>query len=192
VLKNGHVIAARRAEIGTRHLNRGATTELISDIVARHIDDLRASPAASGLPSAPKRGLLLVGDGAVYPDLFAVLSSTLRLHVYRAATPARRRSTAPAWPPCHCYATPRGADDCAPNPQEGTDDHHTAQGQSRGRRTPGTAPQHDRGTPATHTNRPTEPTMYQRLPSHGGYDPHALDILVPPRASGRRVSDSRH
>jgi rod shape-determining protein MreB len=87
VLKNGHVIAARRAEIGTRDLNRGATTELISDIVARHIDDMRASPAASDLPSATKRGLLLVGDGAVYPDLSAALSTTLRLHVHRAAAP---------------------------------------------------------------------------------------------------------
>ena len=87
VLKNGHVIAARRAEIGTRDLNRGATADLISDIVARHIDDMRASPAASDLQSATKRGLLLVGDGAVYPDLSAALSTTLRLHVHRAAAP---------------------------------------------------------------------------------------------------------
>ena len=87
VLKNGHVIAARRAEIGTCDLDRGATADLISDIVARHIDDMRVSSAASDLPSATKRGLLLVGDGAVYPDLSAALSTTLRLHVHRAVAP---------------------------------------------------------------------------------------------------------
>ena len=87
VLKNGHVIAARRAEIGTRDLNHGATTDLISDIVARHIDDMRVSQAASDLASATKRGLLLVGDGAVYPDLSAALSTTLRLQVHRAVAP---------------------------------------------------------------------------------------------------------
>jgi DnaK suppressor protein len=31
---------------------------------------------------------------------------------------------------------------------------------------------------AAHTNRLTELTMYRRLPSHGGYDPHVLDILL--------------
>jgi rod shape-determining protein MreB and related proteins len=87
LLHHGRVIAARRADIGTRDLSRGATADLISDIVARHIDDLRATTATPDLAPALTRGLLLVGDGAAHPGLSAALSAALRLPVHRAASP---------------------------------------------------------------------------------------------------------
>jgi rod shape-determining protein MreB len=86
LLKDGRVIAARRAEIGTRDLLRGATVDVIVDNVARHVDDLRGT-AASELASAITRGMLLVGDGALHPDLPLALSAALRLHTHRAAAP---------------------------------------------------------------------------------------------------------
>lgn len=86
LLENGRIIAARRAEIGTRDLLRGATVDVIVDNVARHLDDLRGT-AASELATATKRGMLLVGDGALHPDLSRTLSAALRLHTHRAAAP---------------------------------------------------------------------------------------------------------
>ena len=87
LLKDGHVIAARRADVGTRELSGSATVNLISNKVLRHIDDLRAGAEASDLPPAMARGLLLVGDGATHPELAAALSSTLLVRVHRAAGP---------------------------------------------------------------------------------------------------------
>jgi len=86
LLEHGRVIAARRAEIGTQDLTRGATVELITDVVVRHLDELRRS-AASDVATASTRGLLLVGDGALHPDLSAALSNATRLRVHRAAAP---------------------------------------------------------------------------------------------------------
>jgi rod shape-determining protein MreB len=87
VLKHGRVVAARRAEIGTRDLARGATAELIAEIVARHVNDLRAATTETDLAPAMSRGMLLVGDGALHADLTVALSAALRLHVHRAASP---------------------------------------------------------------------------------------------------------
>lgn len=87
LLQDGRVIAARRAEIGTRDLTRGATVDLISDNVVRHIDDLRAGPDAPGVLAAMARGLLLVGDGALHPGLAAAVAGRLRVRVHRAAAP---------------------------------------------------------------------------------------------------------
>ncbi|GIF01046.1 rod shape-determining protein [Paractinoplanes rishiriensis] len=87
LLDHGRVVAARRAEVGTRDLSRGATLELITDVVGRHLDQLRGSPAGPGLAPAMARGMLLVGDGAVHPGLSAALSAALRLRVHRAAAP---------------------------------------------------------------------------------------------------------
>jgi rod shape-determining protein MreB len=86
LLDHGRVIAARRAEIGTRDLARGATVGAIVDNVVRHVDELRRT-AASELASAIKRGMLLVGDGAVHPELPRALSTALRLHTHRAVAP---------------------------------------------------------------------------------------------------------
>ncbi|MCU7730979.1 rod shape-determining protein [Actinoplanes sp. KI2] len=87
LLRHGRVIAARRSDIGTRDLARGATLELISDIIARHIDDLRGSTAMPDLTPALTRGLLLVGDGASHPELPTTLCAALRLPVHRAPSP---------------------------------------------------------------------------------------------------------
>jgi rod shape-determining protein MreB len=87
LLQDGHVIASRQAEIGTRDLAHGATVDLIVDVVARRIADLRGSADASDLTSASTRGMLLVGDGAVHPELPMALSTALRLQVHRAASP---------------------------------------------------------------------------------------------------------
>jgi rod shape-determining protein MreB and related proteins len=87
VLKDGRVVTARRAEIGTRDLSHGATVDLLGGIVAGHVQELRRGPAASDLAVARTRGLLLVGDGASHPDLAVSLSRALRLQVHRAAAP---------------------------------------------------------------------------------------------------------
>jgi rod shape-determining protein MreB and related proteins len=87
VLGHGRVVAARRADIGTRDLARGATVELLSDIVVRHVEELRADPAAPEPTLAMLRGMLLVGDGALHPDLAPALSDALRVRVHRAAAP---------------------------------------------------------------------------------------------------------
>lgn len=87
LLRHGRVVAARRAGIGTRDLSRGATVDVISDIITRHIDDLRGTTATGDLTPALTRGLLLVGDGAAHPDLSAALSAALRIPVHRAASP---------------------------------------------------------------------------------------------------------
>jgi rod shape-determining protein MreB len=87
LLQDGRVRAARRTEIGTRDLTRGATVDLIGDNVLRHIDDLRAGPDASAVVTALARGILLVGDGAVHPGLATAVSGMLRVRVHRAAAP---------------------------------------------------------------------------------------------------------
>lgn len=87
LLEHGRVIAARRADIGTFDLNRGVTEDLICGIVGQHIDELRNLTTTAELSPALRRGVLLVGDGAVHPGLHAALSATLRLPVHRAASP---------------------------------------------------------------------------------------------------------
>ncbi|GIE28551.1 hypothetical protein Ait01nite_015960 [Actinoplanes italicus] len=87
LLENGRVTAARRAEMGTRDLGRGATVGLLTDIVARHVADLRATGPADDMDQAVARGLLLAGDGALHPALPAALAAALRLRVHQAAAP---------------------------------------------------------------------------------------------------------
>lgn len=43
---------------------------------------------------------------------------------------------------------------------------------------------------ALQTNRLTELTIYGRLPGHGGYDPHTLDLLATAVRQG--ISDTAH
>ena len=87
LLVDGCVAAARRAEIGTRDLARGATVDLIADIVVRHVDGLRAGTGATGVATALARGALLVGDGALHPGLAPAVAEGLRGRVHRAAAP---------------------------------------------------------------------------------------------------------
>jgi rod shape-determining protein MreB len=87
LLRQGRVVAARRAEFGTRDLGRDADVDLLSDIVVRHLDHLRAGADPGHLAAATERGLLLVGDGALHPALPEILSSACGLRVHRAAAP---------------------------------------------------------------------------------------------------------
>ncbi|MEV6488781.1 cell shape-determining protein MreB [Actinoplanes sp. NPDC051633] len=87
LLKDGHVIAARRSDLGTGDLALGATTDLLSEILVRHVNDLLDSAVAPDLTVAMTRGLLLVGDGASYPELSLALSTALRLRIHRASAP---------------------------------------------------------------------------------------------------------
>jgi rod shape-determining protein MreB len=87
LLRDGRVIAARRTGLGTRDLTRGATVDLISDNVVRHIGDLRSGPDTADVLTALARGVLLVGDGAVHPGLAPAVSGSLHVRVHRAAAP---------------------------------------------------------------------------------------------------------
>lgn len=87
VLQDGRVIAAGRTEIGTRDLTQSATVDHLSDTVVRHIDDLRVGAHAGEVRTALVRGMLLVGDGALHPQLVQAISSALRVRVHRAVGP---------------------------------------------------------------------------------------------------------
>ncbi|SDT54512.1 rod shape-determining protein [Actinoplanes derwentensis] len=87
LLDHGRVVAARRTGIGTRDLTDGATIDLITDVVAGHLDELRETCPDENLTEAVERGLLLVGDGASHPGLSEALADAVRLRVHRAASP---------------------------------------------------------------------------------------------------------
>ncbi len=88
LLDQGRVQAARRSDIGTRDLERGATPEHIARTTSRMIDDLRHD--AAGLPAlsaARSRGLVVVGDGAMKPDVTVQIAGQIRIPVRCAASP---------------------------------------------------------------------------------------------------------
>jgi rod shape-determining protein MreB len=88
ILDHGRVTAARRAELGTRDLTRGAPVSLLAHATTRMIDDLRQDPAARGqVSAATARGLMMVGDGAMTPGLAAQIVAGSRLAVRSAAAP---------------------------------------------------------------------------------------------------------
>ncbi|MFC0508925.1 rod shape-determining protein [Micromonospora costi] len=88
VLEDGRVVAARRAEIGTRDLNHAVTAGMLADTTAGLIRDLRAEPVLRPLVRAAlARGVIVVGDGATRPDLTARLVAALGATVHRAASP---------------------------------------------------------------------------------------------------------
>ncbi|MGC4897198.1 cell shape-determining protein MreB [Micromonospora sp. DT31] len=88
VLADGRIVAARRAEVGTRDLAAGVTAAMLAATVSRLIGELRQEPAARPLVRpALARGVLVVGDGATRPDLTARLVATLGATVHRAAAP---------------------------------------------------------------------------------------------------------
>jgi rod shape-determining protein MreB len=87
LLDHGRIIAAHRAEVGTRDVPRAGPVEPISDNVVGSVDELRAGPHTADLLRAMARGTLLVGDGALHPTLASVVSRTLRVRVHRAAAP---------------------------------------------------------------------------------------------------------
>ncbi|WP_430781814.1 rod shape-determining protein [Actinoplanes sp. G11-F43] len=87
LLDHGRVTEARRTGIGTRDLDSRATIDLISDVVAGHVRDLRETCPGDDFEEAADRGLLLVGDGASHPGLATALSDAVHLQVHRAASP---------------------------------------------------------------------------------------------------------
>ncbi|WP_262286382.1 rod shape-determining protein [Micromonospora sp. MA102] len=88
VLEHGRVVAARRAEVGTRDLNHAITAAMLADTTARLVRELRQEPAVRPLFRAClARGVVVVGDGATRPDLTARLVATLGATVHRAASP---------------------------------------------------------------------------------------------------------
>ena len=88
VLEDGRVVAARRAEVGTRDLNHAVTAAMLADTIARLVRELRREPVVRPLVSAAlSRGLVVVGEGATRPDLTARLVAVLGASVHRAASP---------------------------------------------------------------------------------------------------------
>jgi rod shape-determining protein MreB len=87
VLDNGRLVASRRSDLGTRDIALGAEARLLVDIVAGHVEELRADPAVPDLTAAARRGILLAGEGALDPDLTSCLSARLHLRVHRAVVP---------------------------------------------------------------------------------------------------------
>lgn len=88
VLVDGRVVAARRAEVGTRDLNLTVTATSLADSVARLVRELRRDPTAQPLVAAGlARGMVVIGDGATRPDLTARLVAALGAYVHRAASP---------------------------------------------------------------------------------------------------------
>ncbi|MEU1845304.1 rod shape-determining protein [Micromonospora sediminicola] len=88
VLDDGRVVAARRAEVGTRDLNHAVTSAMLATTVSRLVAELRAEPTVRPLVrTALARGVLVVGDGATRPDLTARMVAVLGATVHRAASP---------------------------------------------------------------------------------------------------------
>ncbi|MFB6395734.1 cell shape-determining protein MreB [Polymorphospora lycopeni] len=88
MLDGGHVVAARRADLGTRDLARGAGVDMLADTVVRALRDVCQQADTHRFASrALTRGLVLVGDGATRPDLTTQLVSRLRTSVHPAAAP---------------------------------------------------------------------------------------------------------
>jgi rod shape-determining protein MreB len=88
VLEHGRVKAARRMDVGTRDLKRGAPAELLAHTTTRMINELRHDPAAQALVSAAAiRGLMVVGDGATAPNLRLRIAASLRIPVRSAVAP---------------------------------------------------------------------------------------------------------
>lgn len=87
LLDHGRVVAAHRTGIGTRDLADGATVDLLTDVVAGHLTDLRETCPEADVAEAGDRGLLLVGDGASHPGLAEALADAVDLRVHRAASP---------------------------------------------------------------------------------------------------------
>ncbi|PZG13879.1 cell shape-determining protein MreB [Micromonospora craterilacus] len=88
VLENGRVVAARRAEVGTRDLSSVVTVAMLADTVARLVRELRREPAVRPLATAAlARGVIVVGDGATRPDLTTRLAAAVGAAVHCAASP---------------------------------------------------------------------------------------------------------
>lgn len=87
-LADGQVVAAGRAEIGTRDGSGDGAEDLLVATVVRLVNQLRRQPPGRRVAAAAlARGLLVVGDGAARPRLIAGLAGALRTVVHPAAAP---------------------------------------------------------------------------------------------------------
>jgi len=87
-LQNGRVTAARRTDIGTRDLKRGAPPEVLAHVTTRMVNELREDRAAHAVVSAAStRGLMVAGDGAMAPSLMLQIAADLRIPVRSVAAP---------------------------------------------------------------------------------------------------------
>jgi rod shape-determining protein MreB len=86
-LRHGRLTAARRMEIGTRDLKRGAPTELLARVTTRIVDELREEATDAVAAAASARGLMVVGDGAMTPSLMLQIAAKLRIPVRSTAAP---------------------------------------------------------------------------------------------------------
>lgn len=88
LLSNGRTAAARRVEIGTRDMGRGAGLDAVVTLIGNLVAELcRDSAGHAGLSTARARGLIIVGDGALQHGLTARLGETLGMPVHCAASP---------------------------------------------------------------------------------------------------------
>ncbi|MGA5700864.1 rod shape-determining protein [Peterkaempfera bronchialis] len=87
VLTDGTVVGARRAEVGTADLGRDRPAALIADAVAGMVTQLLRDADAAGTVDALDRGPLLVGGGALRPDIAYRLAMELRTSVRPAPAP---------------------------------------------------------------------------------------------------------
>jgi rod shape-determining protein MreB and related proteins len=88
VLQHGRVRAARRADLGTRDIDRGGSTDLVARTATGMINELRRDPSAQPVVRAAlTRGLIVVGDGAMRPELTLQIATNLRIAVRAAASP---------------------------------------------------------------------------------------------------------
>jgi rod shape-determining protein MreB len=88
VLYRGRVMAARKVDIGTRDLDRGASASVLVDSISSMVDDLRRDPSANlHLAAALRRGVIAVGHGALKPELTGHLARNIGVPVHCAAAP---------------------------------------------------------------------------------------------------------
>ena len=114
LLEGGRVRAARRTEIGTRDLTRGATVELVSENVRRHLDDLRAGPDVAG---CSRRWREECCWWATVPCTSGWPRRSPGCWACASTGPLPRappHCTAPGWQRCHSCATPSGPDHPSP------------------------------------------------------------------------------
>ncbi|AVT37806.1 rod shape-determining protein [Plantactinospora sp. BB1] len=88
LLADGGLIAARQANIGIRDLTGPTADDIIVHTVTDLVQDLRRDTHARDVDrAAVHRGLVLVGGGAIAPELVARTTAALRLPVRSARRP---------------------------------------------------------------------------------------------------------
>ncbi|MEE6259218.1 rod shape-determining protein [Plantactinospora sonchi] len=88
LLSDGHLVTARRANLGTGDLTPDVTVHVLAAVAARLVREVYQQPDhRPAALAALARGMVLVGDGAARPELTVALARALRIGVHPAATP---------------------------------------------------------------------------------------------------------